>query len=57
MKHGVRVADSDCTSARTIQYLETGELPPPDLVCEPDSKVFDAPLETKRMKRSVGQLL
>ncbi|KAF3042883.1 hypothetical protein E8E12_003513 [Didymella heteroderae] len=54
--HGVRVADSDCTSEHTIKYLETGELPPPDLVCEPNSKVFDSPLETRRM-RSLTEFL
>ncbi|KAF3048596.1 hypothetical protein E8E11_008980 [Didymella keratinophila] len=50
--HGVRVTNSDCTSKNTVKYLETDELPPLSLVCEPDGKVFDTVLETREVKRS-----
>ncbi|KAH6642039.1 hypothetical protein C7974DRAFT_302450 [Boeremia exigua] len=39
--HGVIGTKSNCTSEHLIRYMETGELPPPDLVCEPNTKVFD----------------
>ena len=43
LQHGVLVTASNCTSEHTIKYVETGELPPPDVVCEPEGKVFDVP--------------
>ncbi|KAJ4990883.1 hypothetical protein SVAN01_03672 [Stagonosporopsis vannaccii] len=41
--HGVLIASSECMSEHTRRYLETGELPPADVVCQPDGKVFDIP--------------
>ncbi|KAJ8114674.1 hypothetical protein OPT61_g3494 [Boeremia exigua] len=38
--HGTLITKSNCTSEHMIRYVETGELPPPGLVCEPDTKVF-----------------
>ncbi|KAJ4395627.1 hypothetical protein N0V91_010731 [Didymella pomorum] len=54
--HGVRVTDSDCTSDHTIKYLETGELPPSNLRCEPNGEVFDAPLDSRKVRRSLHEM-
>jgi hypothetical protein len=55
-QHGVRVTDSDCTSDHTIKYLETGELPPSNLRCEPNGEVFDAPLDSRKVRRSLHEM-
>ncbi|KAF1933182.1 alpha/beta-hydrolase [Didymella exigua CBS 183.55] len=50
--HGVVVTESACTVEHIIRYAETGELPHRDLVCQPNGKVFDIPLEATKVKRS-----
>jgi hypothetical protein len=39
-----------------MKYLETGEVPPSDLVCELDSKLFDTSSKPSKARRSVGEL-